>query len=46
MLLLRIFFASKEILKQVNHSIIALVSKSANVNSTADFQPMSCCNVI
>jgi hypothetical protein len=32
--------------KQINHSIIALVPKSANVNSANDFRPISCCNVI
>jgi hypothetical protein len=46
MLLIRIFFASREILKQVNHLIIALVPKSANVNLAADFRPISCYNVI
>jgi len=39
------FFASGEILKQLNHSTIALVPKSANANSTADYRPISCCNV-
>jgi len=40
------FFSSGRILKQINHSIIALVSKSANVNSANDFRPISCCNVV
>jgi hypothetical protein len=39
------FFASGEILKQLNHFIIALVPKSANANSAADYRPISCCNV-
>jgi hypothetical protein len=39
------FFSSGEILKQLNHSTIALVPKSANANSTADYRPISCCNV-
>ena len=39
------FFASEEILKQLNHSIKALVPKSANANSAADYRPISCCNV-
>jgi hypothetical protein len=39
------FFASREILKQLNHSTIALVSKSANANSAADYRPISCCNI-
>ena len=40
------FFASRELLKQVNHSIIALVPKSSSANLAADFRPISCCNVI
>ena len=40
------FFSSGRILKQINHSIIALVPKSANVNSANDFRPISCCNVV
>jgi len=40
------FFTSGWILKQINHSIIALVLKSANVNSANDFRPISCCNVV
>ena len=39
------FFASGEILKRLNHSIIALVPKSANANSATDYRPISCCNV-
>jgi hypothetical protein len=30
-----------EILKQLNHSIIALVPKSANANFVADYRPIS-----
>ena len=40
------FFQSCRLLKQVNHSIIALVPKSANVSSPSDYRPISCCNVI
>jgi len=40
------FFSSGQILKQINHCIIALVPKSANVNSANDFKPIFCCNVI
>jgi len=40
------FFASRDLLKQVNHSIIALVPKLSNANLVANFQPISCCNVI
>ena len=40
------FFHTGRLLKQVSHSIIALVPKSGNVSSPADFRPISCCNVI
>ncbi|XP_052309179.1 uncharacterized protein LOC112327616 [Populus trichocarpa] len=40
------FFTSGQILKQINHSIIALVPKSTNVASANDFRPISCCNVV
>jgi len=40
------FFSSRQILKHINHSIVALVPKSANVNSANVFRPISCCNVI
>jgi hypothetical protein len=40
------FFASGELIKQVNHSIIALIPKLANVTFVADFHLISCCNVI
>jgi hypothetical protein len=39
------FFASRELLKQLNHSTIALVPKSSTANSAADYRPLSCCNV-
>ncbi|KAL0407657.1 UNVERIFIED_CONTAM: hypothetical protein Sradi_1700100 [Sesamum radiatum] len=34
------------ILRQLNHTIIALVPKSEHSNSVADYRPLSCCNVI
>ena len=40
------FFVSRKLLKQINHSIIALIPKSANVTWTADFRPISCCNMV
>ena len=40
------FFNSGRLLKQVNHSVIALIPKKANVSTPADFRPISCCNVI
>ena len=33
-------------MRQLNHSIIALIPKAANVNITANFRPISCCNVV
>ena len=40
------FFSSGKMLKQINHSIIALIPKSANASYPSDFRPISCCNVI
>ena len=40
------FFQSGQLLKQTNHSIIALVPKSAHVSTASDFRPISCCNVV
>ncbi|XP_073267824.1 uncharacterized protein [Populus alba] len=45
-LAVRDFFQSSAMLKQINHSIIALIPKSANTSSASDFHPISCCNVI
>jgi hypothetical protein len=45
-LCLAVSFVSGKLLKQINHSIIALISKSANVSTTADFRPISCYNVV
>jgi len=40
------FFQSGQLLKQINHSIITLVLKSAHVTTSSDFRPISCCNVV
>jgi len=40
------FFLTSQLFRQVNHSIIALVPKSANVTSPFDFRPIFYCNVI
>lgn len=40
------FFISGKILRQINHSIIALVPKTTNVNSANDFRPILCYNVM
>ncbi|KAL0305148.1 UNVERIFIED_CONTAM: hypothetical protein Scaly_2995400 [Sesamum calycinum] len=40
------FFRSGRILRQLNHTIIALVPKSEHSPSVADYRPISCCNVI
>jgi len=42
----REFFTSKSLLKQLNHTAIALVPKSSHSPSVADFRPISCCNVV
>ncbi|GFS35680.1 hypothetical protein Acr_00g0041440 [Actinidia rufa] len=40
------FFRARVLLKQMNHTIIALVQKSRNVIRVEDFRPISCCNVV
>jgi len=40
------FFVCGKLLKQINHSIITLVPKSASVTSANDFRPISICNVV
>ncbi|XP_022869849.1 uncharacterized protein LOC111389190 [Olea europaea var. sylvestris] len=40
------FFSSGSILKQINHTVIALVPKSSQAPSVGDYMPISCCNVI
>ncbi|XP_011083347.1 uncharacterized protein LOC105165891 [Sesamum indicum] len=40
------FFRSGRMLRQLNHTIIALVPKSDHSTSVADYRLISCCNVI
>ncbi|XP_011101679.1 uncharacterized protein LOC105179730 [Sesamum indicum] len=40
------FFRSGRMLRQLNHTIIALVPKSDHSTSVADYRPISCWNVI
>ncbi|KAK4397913.1 hypothetical protein Sango_1266800 [Sesamum angolense] len=40
------FFRSGRMLRQLNHTIIALVPKSEHSPSVADYRSLSCCNVI
>ncbi|KAJ0431881.1 putative RNA-directed DNA polymerase [Helianthus annuus] len=40
------FFDNGKLLKQVNHTILALVPKVDTPNSVLDYRPISCCNVI
>ncbi|KAL0389455.1 UNVERIFIED_CONTAM: hypothetical protein Scaly_0302600 [Sesamum calycinum] len=40
------FLRSGRMLRQLNHTIIALVPKSEHSPSVADYRPISCCNVI
>lgn len=39
------FFRTGRILKEWNHTIIALIPKSVNAQSVGDYRPISCCNV-
>ncbi|XP_021992554.1 uncharacterized protein LOC110889344 [Helianthus annuus] len=40
------FFNNGQILKQINHTILALVPKMDTPNTVLDYRPISCCNVI
>ncbi|KAL2248481.1 UNVERIFIED_CONTAM: Retrovirus-related Pol polyprotein from type-2 retrotransposable element R2DM [Sesamum indicum] len=40
------FFRNGRMLRQLNHTVIALVPKSEHSSSVADYRPISCCNVI
>ncbi|XP_057965498.1 uncharacterized protein LOC131156065 [Malania oleifera] len=40
------FFNSGKLLKQLNHTIIALIPKSSHASNVNDFRPISCCNVV
>lgn len=39
------FFASGSLLKQINHTTIALVPKSDNASTVSNFRPIACCNI-
>lgn len=40
------FFRTGKLLKQLNHTIIALIPKVSHNPSVGDFRPIACCNVI
>ena len=40
------FFSSGQILRQINHSVLALIPKSKEADRVEDFRPIACCNVI
>ena len=43
---IREFFSSGRLLKQMNHTVIALLPKSTHTTSVSDYRPIACCNVI
>ncbi|CAH9101719.1 unnamed protein product [Cuscuta europaea] len=45
-LAVRGFFNSGKLLKQTNHTVVALIPKTSHDPSAADFRPISCTNVI
>ena len=40
------FFSSGQILRQINHSALALIPKFKDADKVEDFRPIACCNVI
>nr|GEU62956.1 hypothetical protein [Tanacetum cinerariifolium] len=43
---IREFFMNGKILKEINHTFLALIPKVATPMKVTDFRPISCCNVI
>ncbi|GJW00222.1 ribonuclease H-like domain-containing protein, partial [Tanacetum coccineum] len=46
MLVVRKFFINGKLLKELNHTIIALIPKVSSPARVNDFRPISCCNVL
>ena len=40
------FFYGGRLLKEVNHTLVALIPKMANASKITDFRPISCCTTI
>lgn len=40
------FFRTRQLLKEINHKIIALLPKVSTPSKVTDFRPISCCNVL
>ncbi|XP_022852083.1 uncharacterized protein LOC111373750 [Olea europaea var. sylvestris] len=40
------FFETGSLLKQINHTVIALIPKTSHASTVGDFRPISCCNVV
>ena len=40
------FFTSGQILKQINHVVLALIRKWKDADKVEDFRPIACCNVV
>lgn len=40
------FFASGKLLKQINHSLIALIPKCEGADDVSQFRPIACCNTL
>ncbi|XP_057952995.1 uncharacterized protein LOC131147247 [Malania oleifera] len=40
------FFSTEKLLKQINHTIIAMFPKSSHASTINDFRPIACCNVM
>ncbi|GJX00618.1 putative RNA-directed DNA polymerase [Tanacetum coccineum] len=42
----REFFSNGNLLKELNHTVIALIPKTKNPTRVTDYRPISCCNVL
>lgn len=40
------FFINGRLLRQINHTILALIPKTTHASEVGDFRPIACCNVL
>ena len=44
--LVREFFTEGRLLRQLNHTVIALIPKASHAPTVGDYRPIACCNVV
>nr|GEU52192.1 hypothetical protein [Tanacetum cinerariifolium] len=43
---IRVFFGNEKVLKEINHTFLALIPKVSTLSKVNDYHPISCCDVI